>query len=126
MPVTKTEQLRVRLPRSVRNALEEYAKSQGQSATISSVIRDFIQIFLRPDAARVPILISNNASKALKDLAEAVGRTEEQTIDQCLLELQELAHGKSKEPPLIIKEARLRKSYKTGKTASSGRAAKSG
>lgn len=109
----KREQLRVRLTQDVRLALEEYAKGRGQNATISSVLREFIQWLIDPNGFTQPKLVTREAAEALKALAKAWGRSEEQTLDQCILGIRDLVEAKRTTMPLIVREIKLRRSYKS-------------
>lgn len=112
MATLKSDQLRVRLTKETRLALEQYAASKGGNATVSSVLREFVQWLLNPDKYRRPCSLSSEADQALVSLAKACGRSEEQTLEECLLAIKEMVDNEKVETPLIVQEIRLRQNYK--------------
>lgn len=108
----KSDQLRVRLTKETRQALEDYARSKGESATVSSVLREFVQWLLSPEKHKRPCVLSQKADQALASLTKAYGRSEEQTLEESLLAIKEMIDDPNTKVPLIVQEIRLRQNYK--------------
>lgn len=114
--VGKREQLRVRLDSDTRLALENYVRAQGKEATVSGVVREFVKYLLGADGKYRPILVSARAYEVLHVLSKSWSRTQEQTVDQCILDIHELLENPTRKTPLIVREIQLRRAYlKKGK-----------
>lgn len=109
--IAKREQLRVRLSSETRVALEEYARAQGKEATVSGVVREFIQYLLGTDGKQRPVLVSAKTYEVLQSLSQSWTRTKEQTVDQCVLDIHDMLENPQIKTPLIVREIRLRKVY---------------
>jgi hypothetical protein len=112
MASLKKEQLRVRLPLELRQALEKHVETRGPNATVSSVLRDFLDTLLEPKTPRQTVTISRDAFTALKSMAKDCGRSVEFTLDQCVMEMKEMSENPNFKTPLLIREMQLRQQYR--------------
>lgn len=112
---TKNQQLRVRITPETRAALEVYARSRTDEVTLSDVIREFIQYMAGSDGKQIPVLVSAEAYEVLTDLSLSWTRTKEQTVDQCIFEINDLLKNPRIKTPLIVREIQLRRTYQNRK-----------
>lgn len=111
----KTDQLRVRLTREEREALEKLIVKRGRNETISDVIREALSWCLHPGLNKEPCYVSPNVHSKVQQLAKDLNRDPNQVVEDCVQGILDLVENPDQKLPLVVMEVQLRRQYETGK-----------
>lgn len=108
MVENKVDQLRVRLTKAEREALDDLIRRRGKGETVSDIVRQALALQLNPEAGRQPVYISSKAKQALGLLAGELKRDEGQVMEDCLVGILDIVDGHD---GLVVQEIKLRRSH---------------
>lgn len=111
----KTDQLRVRLTREERTALEKLIVKRGRNETISDVIREALSWCLHPGLNKEPCYISPELHKRVQTLSKSLNRDPNQVFEDCVQGILDLIENPDQELPLVVMEVKLRRQYEESK-----------
>lgn len=112
---TRTDQLRVRLRREEREALENAIQKRGKNETISDVIREALAWCLHPDLKKQPCYLSQETYAKVRALAIDLNRDADQVVEDCIQGILDLVDKPDRKVPLIVMEVQLRRKYESEK-----------
>jgi hypothetical protein len=112
---TRTDQLRVRLRKEEREALENVIQKRGKNETISDVIREALAWCLHPDLKKQPTYLSQETFAKVKALAIDLNREPDQVVEDCIQGILDLVEKPDRKLPLIVMEVQLRRKYESEK-----------
>ena len=112
----KTDQLRVRLTRGEREALEKLIVKRGRNETISDVIREALSWCLHPGLNKEPCYIAPGLHAKVQQLAKDLNRDPNQVVEDCVQGILDLVENPNQKLPLVVMEVQLRRQYESGKS----------
>jgi hypothetical protein len=108
--VNKTDQLRVRLTKQEREALENIIIERGQNETISDIIREALAWMIHPETSKVPCYLSTAMHKRVMEMSKDLNRDKDHVVEDCVQGVLDLLERPDRKP-LVVMELHLRREY---------------